>query len=116
MQYLAEEKSTQKVHLYMLSVIHHCIEEMNQGDDVKVHFSAKVQKDNGDGTFDLTFEDGGVELGMKKELIHFITDVEVELSLSVTIVENNGDGTYDVRYACGKVEKNINGELIHKSV
>lgn len=87
---------------------------MIQGDSVKVHFKGKVQKDNGDGTFDLVFEDGGVELAMNKELIHFINDVEVELRLSVTIAENNDDGTYDVKYSCGKVEKNISGELIHK--
>jgi hypothetical protein len=86
---------------------------MQRGQEVEVWFKAKVVSDNENDTFDLAFEDGAIEKNAMRKLIHFITDVDVELRLQVIIDQINNDGTFDVKYACGKIERGISSELIH---
>jgi len=104
-------------------------------------YGAQVFADNGDGTYELRYDDGDTEKQVKTELIRhtgerasppnrandltsetknvFTKGQKIEARYGGkrryyggTIVRSNGDGTYEIRYEDNDVEKLVSSELI----
>jgi hypothetical protein len=85
------------------------------------HYSGKIVRENGDGTFEIRYDDGDTEKKVPLDLIsaaavagQFAVGEKIEARFggkdkyySGVIVSDNLDGTYQVRYADGDSEQDV---------
>ena len=113
-------------------------EEFLVGDGVEARYKGKskyfagmITKVNGDGTFNIRYNDGDVERGVRRGLIRKKSKESLKETLrrgdevearfkgkskfyAGKILRSNADGTYDIRYADGDMERGVKRNLIKK--
>ncbi|KAH8047674.1 tudor domain-containing protein [Aureococcus anophagefferens] len=80
-------------------------------------YPGKIAKDQGDGTYDIDYDDGEQEKGVAEALIRGVESKTEKPSAGGKfypgkIAKDNGDGTYDVDYDDGEKESNVAEDFI----
>ncbi|KAK7234390.1 hypothetical protein SO694_0020108 [Aureococcus anophagefferens] len=90
------------------------------------YYPGKIARDNGDGTYDIDYDDGEQEKGVTEELIRGVESKPEKASAGGSgrgdtagranfigkIAKDNGDGTYNIDYDDGENEKRVAEALI----